>query len=69
MRDSSTSSRHQTSNTIRECVCSSCQQRLLTTSGTPCNCGSGTMQAAGEGGQMRKALGLEDTDLRKGGLR
>lgn len=72
MRDSTTRSHRQTSGTtIRKCKCGLCGDTRLTTPGTKCECG-GLMGAydGGEGqGVMRKAFGLEDTDLRKGGLR
>lgn len=71
MHDSSTSSRRPTSNTIRECTCGKCGDTLLTTPGTKCHCG-GLMRVSGDsgdGGMVRKAFGLEDTDLKKGGLR
>jgi len=73
MPDSKTSSHRQissTGGTIRECACGKCGDSRLTTPGTKCECG-GVMKAQdrGEGDMMRKAFGLEDTDLRKGGLR
>jgi len=67
MRDSSTNSPRQTC-AIRECKCGSCGTVTLTTSGTKCLC-SGTMNAVGADSVLRKAYGLEDTDIRKGGLR
>lgn len=53
---------------IRECTCGQCGDVKLTTPGAKCGCG-GLMKATGGDDTMRKAFGLEDTDLRKGGLR
>jgi hypothetical protein len=64
MRDSSTPSPHQS---LTECSCTACHAETLTVPGTQCRCGRGTMQASGESGFARKAFGMEDTDLRKGG--
>lgn len=49
---------------VKECECNNCGTRLLTVPGTPCGCG-GKLIAQGEAGMLRKALGKEDTDLRK----
>lgn len=67
MHDSSTNSRPQTC-AILECRCGACGMTALTTVGTKCRCG-GLMSATGSDGLLRKAYGLEDTDIRKGGLR
>lgn len=65
MRNSSTNSHRQTS-PIRECKCGMCGDVLLTQPGTKCTCG-GLMKAFGasgdDQGMVRKAFGLEDTDL------
>ena len=50
---------------IRDCKCGKCGSHALTTPGTKCSCG-GLMHAQDNSGeQVRKAFGLEDTDLRK----
>lgn len=50
---------------INESECTSCQERRLVKSGTPCHCG-GQMRPVKQD-MLRKAFAAEDTDLRKSG--
>lgn len=68
MHDSSRNSHPQTSSGKRECVCGSCTSTAITVPGTKCGCG-GLMRASSGSDFTRKAFGMEDTDLKKGGLR
>lgn len=65
MPNSGTNSRHPTSQ-IRDCLCGKCGATMLTIPGTKCSCGGLMRAASADDGMMRKAFGLEDTDLRKG---
>ena len=49
---------------IKECTCDGCGAKLLTIPGQKCQCG-GSLVAGQGNGMLRKALGREDTDLRK----
>ena len=63
----STHHSHRPTSSIRECECGNCGNHTLTVPGTKCPCGGSFVQTGEQ--SMRKALGHEDVDLRKGGLR